>query len=215
MKLLVQTSSAAFGLGLMSASGDLLHEIHAEDKSTRSKNLGDLFRSLTETAGCTLSDITEICVDIGPGGLSSTRAGVSFANALAFAGSAQLWGVSALDLLMLAAREGTERPVCSLRPAQGGLAFWAFYSDAEMQSFGCDRPDVVIRELAETHGEIALAGPLPRLKLDPAALPGVQLLDIDPPGLGHFAKATRRAPTRLGGIGILEPITAPEGLAEK
>ncbi|WP_372837141.1 hypothetical protein, partial [Puniceibacterium confluentis] len=147
------------------------------------------------------------------GGLSSTRAGVSFANALAFAAPARLWGVSALELLMLHARELTQRPVCSMRPAQGGLAFWALYEGRRMVASGCERPELVLPRITADHGAVALAGPLPRLRLAPETLNGVEPLEIDPPALRHFAQATRRVPVRVGATEILEPITGPEALA--
>ncbi|MGY9048783.1 hypothetical protein P775_19205 [Puniceibacterium antarcticum] len=212
MRLIIQTSSATFGLGLLSDTGALLHEIHAKDCTTQSKNLGDLFHALMDGAGCTLADIVEICVDLGPGGLSSTRAGVSFANALAFAGSVGLSGVSALELLMLEARKTSALPICSMRPAQGGLAFWAFYIEGRLEGVGCDQPDAVLGQLIESRGEIAVAGPLARLRLDPQALNGLHRMEIDPPGLDIFSQATRRPPADVGGVAVLEPITSAEGL---
>ncbi|SNR70140.1 tRNA (adenosine(37)-N6)-threonylcarbamoyltransferase complex dimerization subunit type 1 TsaB [Puniceibacterium sediminis] len=213
MRLIIQTSSAAFGLGLLSEDGALLHEINASDRNTQSRNLGDLFERLMAAAGCELADIGEICVDLGPGGLSSTRAGVSFANALAFGSATGLSGVSALELLMLEARKTCDLPICSMRPAQGGLVFWAFFRQGQLEQSGCDQPQDALGPLIAGHGEIAVVGPLARLRLDPQLVDGLQLLDIDPPALDNFARATRRAPSRVGGVAVLEPITSAEGIA--
>ncbi len=212
MKLIIQTSSAAFGMGLLSSTGVLLHEIHGRDRLPLARNLGDLFRALTADARVGPADIDGVCVDLGPGGLSSTRAGVSFANAFAYATPARLAGVSALDLLMLAARSKTERPVIALRPAQGGQAFWAFYVTGDLRDWGCEPPGPVIARTQQAHGDIALAGPLARLRLEAGDMSAVQLLDIDPPPLAHFATARWRRPAEVAGVAILEPITAPDAL---
>lgn len=214
MRLIIQTSSAAFGMGLLSEEGTLLHEVQAGNRTSQTRNLGDLFRALMQAGQSSLADIDEISVDLGPGGLSSTRAGVSFANALAFASPAELSGVSALELLMLDARKICDLPICSMRPAQGGLVFWAFFRDGRIEASGCDRPQDVIGPMSVRAGAFAIVGPLARLRLDPEAMEGVQLLDIDPPALDNFVRATRRAPARIGGVAVLEPITSAEAIAQ-
>ena len=213
MKLIVQTSSAAFGLGLMDDRGTLLKQVRGEGRTPLSRDLGALFHSLLKDAGGArgLAAFKAILVDLGPGGLSSTRAGVSFANGLAFGAAIPLFGVSALDLLMAHARETWSGPLLCMRPAQGGLVYWVRFDGDVPLASGCDRPDVALASVSPS--QTALIGPLARLRLNPQAVASMRLLDVDPPDMRHFARVSLRAPTMLDGVSILEPVTSAAELA--
>ncbi len=213
MKLIVQTSSAGFGLGLMDDGGTLLKQVRGEGRAALSRDLGALFRSLLADAGVarSLAALEAILVDIGPGGLSSTRAGVSFANALAFGATIPLFGVSALDLLMAHARETWSGPLLCMRPAQGGLVYWVLFDGDLPSASGCDRPEVALALVSPS--QTALIGPLARLRLDPQAVESVRLMDVDPPDMRYFARVPLRAPTMFESVAILEPVTSGAELA--
>ena len=71
-----------------------------------------------EAEGQTKRQLTGIAANIGPGGLSATRAGVAFANAFAFGLGVPVAGVAHLDLLgREAARRGIGTVLCVKRAA--------------------------------------------------------------------------------------------------
>jgi len=212
MKLAIRTSSGAYGVGLLDSEGSLVGAQYGDDRAFRSANVGDLLSELLEETGHAQTDIGEILVDLGPGGLSATRVGVSFANAFAFGGAAKLFGVSALQLQMDDARRVTELPLLSIRPAPGGLSFWAVYEGTSRVVEGCEPPSEAIARLVRRFDRLAVAGPIERLGLGKEGPGGAEFIEVDPPSLESFFKAERRLPRLESAIALLEPIVSLEGL---
>ena len=208
MKLAIRSSSGRFAVGLMAPDGILLSAKYADDDRQRAQNIGDLYQELATDFAVNKADITEIIVDLGPGGLSATRAGVSFANALAFGLSAKLVGVSALELQMLDLRGHSDAPILSMRPAPGGDVFWAFYLGTDKKAQGRGLALEAIEAALNKVPSLTLAGPLKRICKGIAAPEGVTFENIDPPSLAAFAKATKIAPRAGISPPCLEPTIA-------
>ncbi len=205
MKLAIRSSSGRFAIGLLAADGTLLSAKYANDDRQRAQNIADLYQELAADVAFTKADISEIIVDLGPGGLSATRAGVSFANALAFGLSTKLAGVSALELQMLDLRRNSDAPILSLRPAAGGDAFWAFYLGHDLKAQGRGLALAAIESALKKVPSFTLAGPLARICKGITAPEGVTFENIDPPSLAVFAQATKHAPR----AGISPPCLEP------
>ncbi|MGY6534753.1 MAG: hypothetical protein ACXIVG_05345 [Pararhodobacter sp.] len=213
MKLAVRTSSGAYGAALIGADGTLSAEIEGEG-SRRSP--GELVADLLRMAGFDPGAVDTVLVDLGPGGLSSTRVGVSFASAFAFGTGARLFGVSALDMQVHQARRQTDLPLLSLRPAPGGQVFWLLdQGDPQARRGGCGAlADVLAGMGAELPGRFALTGPLARLKGIDAAPGGAQPIPVDPPDMASLALTRPRAAVLHAGIALLEPITDTRALLD-
>lgn len=207
MKLAVQTSSGNYSVGLIREDGELF-ESNANGFPSLRRDLGGLASKVLESMGCDFSDITEIIADIGPGGLSSTRCGVSFANALAFSSKASLFGAPALELIMLEVRKVWQHPLLCMRPAPGGLAYWAMYVGVLPDAFGCSSPAEAIERFSSDCCSLAVAGSLDRFNIDKSVLKRIDVHDVNSAGLDCFQHATLRRASIRGSIQILEPITS-------
>lgn len=214
MRLAIRTSSGAYGAALLAVDGAVIASREGQGSATAP---GDLVAALLQAAGCAPGDLTGVLVDLGPGGLSSTRVGVSFANAFAHGAGLALAGVSALDLQAQQARvdagiDAGAKPLVSLRPAPGGQVFWALYPATTATEAGCAPLPALLSDLRARLGRFALTGPLARLKGFDPAIPGVTALPIDPPPLAAFAHVSPRPAPRADGIALLAPLTEARAL---
>ena len=82
--------------------------------------LGDLVAQTLAESGAAFRDIAAIAVDIGPGGLSSMRAAVAYANGLAFSLGVRLFPITSLELMAIAAAEKHDGPFLCLRTGHRG-----------------------------------------------------------------------------------------------
>ncbi|WP_461108114.1 tRNA (adenosine(37)-N6)-threonylcarbamoyltransferase complex dimerization subunit type 1 TsaB [Spirosoma koreense] len=71
--------------------------------------------------------ITGIVVDIGPGGTSSVRTGVAFANGLAYSLHVPILPVSAFEMIGIEAYEQFRRPVVTVIPSIKGNVYLGIY----------------------------------------------------------------------------------------
>ncbi len=211
MKLAVRTSSGAYGVGLIDAAGAL---VAVQEGDGSSASPGDLTATLLRRAGLGPGDVSGVLVDLGPGGLSATRVGVSFANAFAHGTGARLAGVSALDLQCHQARADlpADLPLLSLRPAPGGQVFWGLCRGTGLAEAGCDRLADLLPALQARLGRLAVTGPLARLRGFDAALPCITPLPVDPPALAGFAHVPQRPAICRAGVALLEPLTDARAL---
>lgn len=81
--------------------------------------LGDLVAQTLAESGAAFRDIAAIAVDIGPGGLSSMRAAVAYANGLAFSLGVRIFPITSLELMAIAAAEKHDGPFLCLRRGTG------------------------------------------------------------------------------------------------
>ena len=101
---------------------------------------GALVAETMLAADATFRDVGTIAVDVGPGGLSSIRAAVAYANGLAFSLGVQIFPVSSLELMAIAARRAHRGPVISMKRAQGGNIFAGLFVDGEIAECNIGRP---------------------------------------------------------------------------
>jgi len=212
MKLAIRTSSGPYGVGLFTDCGSLLSCKEAEATPTRPGNVGDLLQDMLAANDLRLSDVSELFVDLGPGGLSSTRAGVSFANALSFGLGAKLCGVSALDVQFLDVKSPLARPTLSMRPALGQKVFWAFYDQNVLAGKGCGLFDELVADLLGRFNHLLVIGPLQRLRIKVEGSTNIEFFNVDPPSLESLFAASKQFPLASPGTFILEPIASIEGL---
>jgi tRNA threonylcarbamoyladenosine biosynthesis protein TsaB len=214
MILAIRTSSGRHGVGLLDDRAQVIASREAQGTSLRGDSVADLFAAVLKETGAERGQISSVLVDLGPGGLSSTRAGISFANAFAFGRAIELKGVCSLELQLVEARLQTQLPVLSMRPAPGRQALWALYQQGQPVAVGCDAPVEAIARQRAQFDSFAVAGPLGRFALDDISLEGIALIDIDPPRIESFAQVAHRAARMQDGLALLEPINAPAGLIE-
>lgn len=84
--------------------------------------LGDAVRRGLAGTGLRKGDIGAVAVDLGPGGLTATRGGVTFANALAWGLGIPLVPLDYFDLVT--AETGAPSTVVCIRPTTAGQGFF-------------------------------------------------------------------------------------------
>jgi tRNA threonylcarbamoyl adenosine modification protein YeaZ len=172
--LAIETSSPAHTV----AVGD--GDSPAAQRSARREDpgfagLGDLTAQLLAAAGAAFSDIGTIAVDIGPGGLSSIRSAVAYANGLAFSLGVPVFPISSLELMAIDAQLGQPGPVLCLKRAQGGNLYAGLFDGGETLELRHGRPDSVLPAIAAGLPTLRVAG---GIGFDlPALLPGVAIVD--------------------------------------
>jgi tRNA threonylcarbamoyl adenosine modification protein YeaZ len=133
-----------------------------------------------KAAGLTAREIDVIGVNMGPGGLGVIRAGVSFANALAFSTDTPLYAFTYFEIAG-AQLAGTDLPVVCVLSAAGTDAYVALSRDGVLQAGRFGDPAVLLPGMAQGLDRITTAG---RLRSRVAAiLPDVEVEDsgVDAP----------------------------------
>jgi tRNA threonylcarbamoyladenosine biosynthesis protein TsaB len=195
LTLAIETSSIYYGAVLGAAGRVVAHrDLRRDDPEFES--VGHLVATLLRSCDGRFEDIERIAVDVGPGNLSSVRAGVAYANGLAFSLDAPVLGVNGLELLALAAHEQSAaheqpaapeltpaaeptaapgRPVLCLRNAGGGTVYAGLFRDGAEPAMRHGPLASAVPELAADLAEVTVAGLFRHEVKD--LLPGVRVND--------------------------------------
>lgn len=111
-----------------------------------------------EQIGKSASDIEAIAVDAGPGRLMSIRNGISFANALAFASSTDLYAFCAFDLIGFDAQQKLQMPVVCTAKGSEGNAYVCLYTEGNHYTAKFGPLEATVRMLTQGLAEFAVAG---------------------------------------------------------
>jgi tRNA threonylcarbamoyladenosine biosynthesis protein TsaB len=141
MKLLaIETSTSTYSVTL--ADGAATHETAVSSRFDADYDgIGGLVHRQLAAHAWKGADVSDIAVSSGPGNLTSVRAGLSYANALAFATGATIHHTNTLVVMAFMARQAVpvEAPVLVLHPArgqQGTLFFTGLFTTDGADSFG-------------------------------------------------------------------------------
>ena len=122
----IETSARDYRLALGDAT-DATVETAEEVSAARSTSLADMLRRALSRRDAEAGEIEAIAVDLGPGRLTSVRAGVAFANALGFSLSVPVLGFSVFELL---AREAdSDLPLLAVLPGPSGRTYVGLVQD--------------------------------------------------------------------------------------
>lgn len=197
--LALEASSRTYAV----AAGDeevprVLRESHRDDPAFA--GLGDLVAQTLAAAGGTFSDIEAIAVDVGPGGLSSIRAAVAYANGLAFSLGVRVFPVTSLELMALAALGARSGPLLCLKRGTGANTYGALFVNGEVTEMRYGPAGSIVPDLAAGLAEVHVAG----ASADEVAglLPGTTVRDTgianaDVTVLYQAARAALADPERL------------------
>ena len=120
--------------------------------------VGELVAQTLTAAEVAFSNIRTIAVDVGPGGLSSIRAAVAYANGLAFSLGVKIFPVSSLELMAMAARQSHRGPLLSLKRGHGGNTYAGLFVEGEIAEMRHGPPASVVPALAVGLETVAVAG---------------------------------------------------------
>jgi tRNA threonylcarbamoyl adenosine modification protein YeaZ len=169
--------------------------------------LGDLVAQTLTAAGASFRDIDTIAVDIGPGGLSSMRAAVAYANGLAFSLGVRLFPVTSLELMAIAAAAQHDGPFLCLRRGTGGNTYAGLFADGRLAGLRHGPHDSVVASIAGGLERVSLAG-VPSADVA-GLLSGVTITDTgireaDVTVLYQTARAAMSDPERL--VPVASPV---------
>ncbi len=137
--------------------------------------IGELVKATLAAAGLTFGDIEAVGVDVGPGGLTSIRAAVAYANGLAFSLGRPIFPVTSLELMAIAARQAYHGPFLCLKRGQGGNCYAGLFADDGTAELRHGLASEIVPPLAGDLETVRVAG----MAVDEVAhlLPGVTVTD--------------------------------------
>ncbi|MBV9761928.1 MAG: tRNA (adenosine(37)-N6)-threonylcarbamoyltransferase complex dimerization subunit type 1 TsaB [Acidobacteriaceae bacterium] len=206
MLLVIETSSDPFQIALGAKSGVLFDSRHAIELS-ESRDLARALVTGLKQLGASTNDLNGIALDIGPGGLSYIRSGVSFANALAFSLHIPIYAFNSFQIMGSEARQRTSLPVLCGIGAASGLAYVALVNDASLVNVRFGLLSSAIAELSKGLPAIAVAGKIRHQVSD--LLPGVDVIDtgIERPNAPVLLDlAIRAVENRDGSLELATPL---------
>ena len=121
----ISTSFSNYAI-IIAKEGDVLfnsNDLYFEEK----KNITEWFEVALEKSKISIKDISKIIVDIGPGGTTSVRTGVAFANSLAYSLGIAVCPVSSIELLSMTSWAQQKTTVLSLIKFMKNDYFIGFY----------------------------------------------------------------------------------------
>ncbi len=151
----ITTSSGQFAVVISRAD-----EIIYIDKSVNLAQKRELFVILKEALDKldkNVQDISEIIVDIGPGGTSSVRTGVSFANALAYGLVRSVSPVSSFELIGLEIWQKYNLPSIITAKSIKNNAFIAYFNNNRLEKMIYGKISEVLDDLIDSN-EFYVAG---------------------------------------------------------
>lgn len=156
MILAISTSLSQFTVAI-NREGELVYHKQSDRKSSGHTGIYELVVEALESARMTTTDIKGIVVDTGPGGTSSVRTGVSFANGLSYSLDVPIVGISSAELMGIEAYQKYQTPVISLFKSIKGNYYCGFY-DGEKLEFEFTNLDNISVYINERYKDIVLAG---------------------------------------------------------
>lgn len=156
LTLAVETSSFTYEVALVAGGGEIVgHEaVGLRDPAFRS--IGHLAASVLAAAGRDFADIGRLAVDVGPGNVTSIRAGVSYVNALAFSLKVPVHPVDSLTLL--AVQTGVAGHLVCLRNAGAGNVNAALFRGGVQLAVRHGQLAEVVADLLDGVDEVTVAG---------------------------------------------------------
>jgi tRNA threonylcarbamoyl adenosine modification protein YeaZ len=174
MLLAISTSQSQISLAL-GEDGVVRYSREEPIAPNGGTDLGALVQEALAAAGITVSALTGILTDTGPGGTSSVRTGVAFANALAYSRNIPVTPVTATELVGRDVFAQLQCPVLVIIPSIKQQYYHALYDGATTElQYGS--VEAIVSRIAAHGKKLAIAGYgkiLPSLQ---EQVPGVELV---------------------------------------
>ncbi len=117
--LAIETATDTVAVALLRDDGGVTERVHAGGRA-HAELLAPSIEEVCASAGCTVSQLDAIAVDIGPGLFTGLRVGVATAKALSQALGIGVLGVTSLDVLAAAALDADRERRVSAEPGGSG-----------------------------------------------------------------------------------------------
>src|SRR5215472_5605089 len=180
LTLAIETSSPNYGVVIGAEHEVLMHGECPHDHPSF-QSIGEFTASLVAEVGAKLRDIGRIGIDVGPGSLSSVRAGVAYANGLAFSLGVPVYGVSSLELIATEVLVNNDLPVICMRKSQGGNVYAGLFTKLGPPTLRYGQFNQTIAELAGDAQELCVAGAYSSAVSDALPKSRVHVTGVDVP----------------------------------
>lgn len=155
--LAIESSALPYGIVLAHEGGILFNSLDNAELHDI-KDVGILTQHALRATGRTAQDITAILINQGPGGTSSIRAGVAFANSLGYSLRVPVYAVNAFELMGFAAWQQHHCPVLVTVKSVKGNAYAGWFADGRLAATRYGLMAEVVKELVADTAELAVAG---------------------------------------------------------
>jgi len=161
MILGIETSVENVGVAFGDHSGIRATAAISSDRK-HAESLTPMIQFVLQQAECTMSDVSAIAVDIGPGLFTGMRVGIATAESLAWALDVPVIPVCSLDALATTAK-WSDTPIVASLDARRGEVYWALYRvrGTELQRViepQVSSPDDVAIHIADRAEEVVCVG---------------------------------------------------------
>jgi tRNA threonylcarbamoyladenosine biosynthesis protein TsaB len=193
--LAIETSSDDYRI-VLGREGRLVFDSAGGCGGVPPRDLAGLVSCALESVNAPPTEITGVALNIGPGGLSYVRAGVSFVNALAYSLGVRIYPFNYFEIIANQARKLTASPVLTAVPAANDYAYVSLARGASVEIMRFGPLHSAVAEVTGSLTEVAVAGRL-RHRL-PSLLNGVEVFDtgIEKPDAGVLLDLGFRASER-------------------
>src|SRR6266851_7384558 len=190
--LAIETSSPEYRIAL-GRDRELVYD-SGQRGGRPSRDIAGLISDGLKNARAEVSDISAITLNIGPGGLSYVRSGVSFANALSFSLGIAIYPFSTFEILGREVCKHTALPLLCAIPAANDTAYVGVVNGAAVQVMRFGPLPSAVAQTIDGLTEVAIAGRI-RERVS-SLLPEVKVVDtrIEKPDvrvlleLGYWAR---------------------------
>ncbi len=152
----ISTSSSKFNLAIGEEENIIFN---SEDLLlNNNKKISFLLSTGLKNSKKTVNEISNIIVDIGPGGTSRVRTGVAFANSLAYSLGISVCPVSSFELIGIQVWEKFKLPIiCTVKSIRGS-AYIGLYNNKKLILTKHGNIKNIIHKLTETIDEFVITG---------------------------------------------------------
>jgi tRNA threonylcarbamoyl adenosine modification protein YeaZ len=157
ISLSIESSALPYGV-VLSSSGEVLFDSTQHPDLQELKDVPALVKYALETTGRKAADLERIAINIGPGGTSAIRAGVAFANSLAYSLKIPVIGVNTFELLGAPATAQYGCPTLVTIKSVRGHAYVGWYADGAVQQTLYGPLEAMVRKAVGEHTTWAVAG---------------------------------------------------------
>jgi tRNA A37 threonylcarbamoyladenosine modification protein TsaB len=157
MSLLLGIETSSLRYAIVFGSGDRVL-FDSGDEGEPPPDLAGLVERGLRVIGARAPDIAVIAINIGPGGLGAVRAGVSFANALAYGLGRPVCPFTAFELIGFEAWRKARAPILCIRSTSHGNAYVGLYDGVAVTAMRYGQLAPTVAEIAGSIGRLGVAG---------------------------------------------------------
>jgi tRNA threonylcarbamoyladenosine biosynthesis protein TsaB len=157
INLSIESSALPYGI-VLSVGEQILFDTAQCIDLQELKDVPALVKYALEATDRKAADIERIAINIGPGGTSAIRAGVAFANSLAYSLKIPVIGVNTFELLGAPATAHYDCPTLVTVKSVRGNAYVGWYADGTVQQTLYGPLEETVRKAIGTHTIWAVAG---------------------------------------------------------